>query len=131
MVEAHAANNLQIGPIAEQHLATFNARAPKGTELAIPTDATTCQAQALDRDRAQLQNEDAQALADSNSVYRHVEIELFGGAKAMICMNIVLLRQALSLPNHKSFHQGIYNEYTDPVLPDGADMEDIDHLNQD
>ncbi|CAJ1964691.1 unnamed protein product [Cylindrotheca closterium] len=37
-----AANNLQIGPIAEQHLATFNARAPKGTELAIPTDATTC-----------------------------------------------------------------------------------------
>ncbi|CAJ1962816.1 unnamed protein product [Cylindrotheca closterium] len=126
-----AANNLQIGPIAKQHLETFYARAPKGTELAIPTDATTRQAQALDRNQARLQNEDAQALADRNCVYRPVEIELFGGTKAMICMSIVLLGQALSLPNHDCFHQGIYNKYTHPILPDGADMEDVDHHNQD
>lgn len=127
----HAAiNNLQIGPIAEQHLATYNARAPEGTELTIPTDATTRQAQALDRDRAQLQNEDAQALAERNSVFRPVEIELFGGTKATIRINIASLRQALSLPNHDLFHQGIYNGYTHPELPEGADMEDVDHQNQ-
>ena len=34
-------NNMQIGPIQMQHLATVNARRPDGSNVTIPNDATT------------------------------------------------------------------------------------------
>ena len=128
-----AANNLQIGPIREQHLAVHNARnagrvadgAQQGDVL-IPDDATNRQAARLDEARVELDNQDEQAAQERNDLMRTIQLEL-NGTIVSVRVNVRSLRTALGLPQHDLFHAGIYNGYQHPELAAADDIEDVDH----
>ena len=129
-LDAHAQNNnLQIGQIERQHLAVHNARhaaAQDGDQVLIPNDATTRQARALDRAQAELDAQDQATAEQLNNFMRPIQFEL-NGTMNTVRVDIRTLRTALGLPQHDLFHQGIYNGYEHPDLPAGADMDDVDH----
>ena len=45
----------------------------------------------------------------------------------MIRVDISTLRIALGLPQHNTFHQGIYTQYEHPTLEAHDNIDDVDH----
>jgi len=136
LIQEHAAaTGRHIGEIQLQHLAVHNARhrqhPPEGAaagnpNILDPNDATNNQARSLDEAQAQLDQENAQAEQHRNNVMRPVIMKL-NGTNVTVEVSVASLRAALGLPQHDLFHEGLYRGYVHPELPEGDDMEDVDH----
>ena len=107
-------------------MAVHFARHPPETEIAIPNDNTTRQAQALDLGLAEAQ---AQAASGSdNTVAGTVRIKL-QDTWIEIAFDVNSLRSALGFPLHNIFNQGIFHQPYNPTeVADADDMDDIDHM---
>ena len=73
------ANDIQLGPITQQHLAIHQARQPEGAKFTMPNDNTTRQAQFLDlRRREQQEQEENTTTNNDNNRREKIKIEING-----------------------------------------------------
>ena len=115
-------NNTRLGPITRQHVSIHQARQPDGTEFTMPTDNTTRQAQFLDKRGNDAISQITEADDEQN---RKIRIEL-NGCWIDVRVDVNSLREALGLPPHDIFQNGIFCEYVHSKTV-GPDLEDTDH----
>lgn len=118
------ANNVELGPIAQQHLAMHQAHQPEGTDFTMPTDNTTRQAQSLDSRRQEQVQEEDTTINNNNQRRKKIKIQIHG-SWVDVFVDVVLLREALGLPAHDIFNAGIFHQcrHNKTVGPDIADTD--------
>ncbi|KAF4135422.1 hypothetical protein GN958_ATG15378, partial [Phytophthora infestans] len=125
-VEPYQENNgVVLGPITLNHLVTTHDRQPDSTQFTIPIDNTTRQAMAIDEAAARL------ATALQNNVQRQtasIRLEI-NGTWNTFKVDVSSLRNALRLPDHDKFTQGIFHGFV-PVDPPAMNLNDVDHIEE-
>ena len=114
-------HEIEFGDITRHHLTVHHARQPEGTEFTVPNDNTTRQAQWLDERRRHMQ----ESTRNDDRNTKRIRIQI-NGTWVDVLVDIISLRQALGLPQHDMFDQGIFHEYQHNETA-GEDMPDIDH----
>ena len=119
-------NNINLGDITRQHLTTHFARQQEGTDITIPNDNTTRQAQFLDEQREAIRLEESKDTEERENNGRSIRI-FQNNVWQELVVDIVSLRRALGLPEHDIFSRDIFNEYQHRDISNDDDMDDVDH----
>ena len=98
------------------------ARRPEGTEFTISSDNSTRQAQAFDDARQEIIDENKDE--GENTIRKNIQLEI-NGTWVDVGVDIASLREALGLPPHDLFSQGIFPGYVhrDHIGPTVRDTE--------
>ena len=119
-------NNINLGEITRQHLTTHFARQQEGTDITLPNDNTTRQAQFLDQQREAIRLEESKETEERANNCRSIRI-FQNNVWQELVVDIVSLRRALGLPEHDIFLRGIFNEYQHRDISNDNNMDDVDH----
>ncbi|OWZ15293.1 hypothetical protein PHMEG_00011101 [Phytophthora megakarya] len=114
-----AANSVRFGAITAHHLDIVNARRPDTVGFHVPDNNTTAQAMDLDQQREDIELKQMRwRRHKQRGVWFPVEVD------------VVSLRRAVGLPDHKLFTAGIFHSFT-PNQPTNPNMEGEEHKDND
>ena len=98
----------------------MNARRSDNAPFEVPIDNTTRQAMALDEEEKQLENEE-----QTEDMVSEITV-CMNGKWIPLQVDVVSLRRAVGLPDHRIFTRGIFHEFRPPEASNPT-LEDEDH----